>query len=124
MGAGILSIIIGIFFLIIRYKRVPNMKKCKGIIVSTEAVDIPGERDKRYGHAQYFIDGNEYYIKTTYASNDIYKGKSVVIKYNSRKPEEAIVAYDKCSYIGPLVFIIFGVYAILSTLGIIPAILG
>lgn len=124
MGAGILCIIIGILFFIIRYKRVPNMKKCKGIIVSTEVVDIPGERNKCYGHAQYFVDGKEYYIKTTYAANDIHKGKNVVIKYNSKNPEEAIVAYDKGSYIGPLVFIIFGIYAILSTLGVVPAILG
>lgn len=99
-----------------KFKKVPNMKKCKGTIVATEVVNVPNERNKVYGQVQYFVDGTEYCIKTNYASMGLHKGKKINVKYNSENPKEAIVVSNKGIYMGALIFICFGIYVVCSTI--------
>lgn len=130
MGAGITSIIVGILILILfgAFKRVPNQKRTKGEIHSNEFSHFENDIDgggsnQYYFYVQYFVDGKEYLLKSKYTSNYMKMGKKITVKYNSKKPEEAIVV-GKGIYAGALIFICLGIYAILSTLGVIPAILG
>ena len=122
MGAGITAILVGIFILIIfgAFKRVPNQKKVKGVIHSNEFShferDIDGGGSNQYNfYVQYFVDGKEYLLKSKYTSRPKKIGKSITVKYNSKQPEEAIVV-GKSVYVGALIFICFGIYAICSTL--------
>ena len=117
MGAGITAILVGIFILIIfgAFKRVPNQKKVKGTIHSNEFShferDIEGGGSNQYNfYVQYFVD-----VKSKYTSRPKKIGKSITVKYNSKQPEEAIVV-GKSVYVGALIFICFGIYAICSTL--------
>ena len=122
MGAGITAILVGIFILIIfgAFKRVPNQKKVKGTIHRNEFShferDIEGGGSNQYNfYVQYFVDGKEYLLKSKYTSRPKKIGKSITVKYNSKQPEEAIVV-GKSVYVGALIFICFGIYAICSTL--------
>ena len=54
-------------------------------------------------------------LKSKYTSRPKKIGKSITVKYNSKQPEEAIVV-GKSVYVGALIFICFGIYAICSTL--------
>ena len=122
MGVGITAILVGIFILIIfgAFKRVPNQKKVKGTIRCNESShfekDIEGGGSNQYNfYVQYFVDGKEYLLKLKYTSRPKKIGKSITVKYNSKQPEEAIVV-GKSVYVGALIFICFGIYAICSTL--------
>ncbi len=128
MGAGILCILIGIFFIIIRgdYKKIPNSKITKGNICSLEYDSSTGS-DLRgfYAYIQYFVDGKEYYIKTrSKARVGFHKGKKMLVKYNKENPAEAMHIGGFGDYLlGPGIFIILGIYIILSEgLGIFPSI--
>lgn len=122
MGAGITAILVGLFILIIfgAFKRVPNQKKVKGIIHSNEfshfEKDIDGGgANLYYFYVQYFVEGKEYLLKSKHTSRPKKTGKSITVKYNSKQPEEAIIV-GKSVYIGALIFICFGIYAICSTI--------
>ena len=130
MGAGILCIGIGIFFIIIAgdYKKIPNSKITKGTICSLE-YDSSSGSDLRgfYAHIQYFVDGKEYYIKTrTKKRVGFHKGMNMLVKYNKDNPAQAMHIQSFGDYLlGPGIFILLGIYMILSEgLGILPSIFG
>lgn len=127
MGAGILCIIIGIIIILLYgdYKKIPNAKKTVGNICAIEwDKEINSDSGRMfYGHIQYFVDGKEYYIKTKDKSKYGYrKGKQIIVKYNSENPSQAIRIHSFTEYLMPLFWIIFGIYAILTTLGLVPSI--
>lgn len=127
VGAGILSIAIGIIFIIIRgdYKKIPNSQITKGNICSLEYEAGSNHSGGYYAHIQYFVNGKEFYIKTrTKARVGFYIGKKMFVKYNKENPAEAMHIGGFCDYLlGPGIFIIFGIYIILSEgLGILPQI--
>ena len=107
------------------YKKIPNAKITKGNICATEYAGSSDGHSRYYAHIQYFVEGKEYYTRTkTTASVGFYKGRKMLVKYNSEDPTQAMHVHSLKDYIlGPGIFIIFGIYIILSeVLYILPSI--
>lgn len=126
MGAGILCICIGIIVLLFSFKpfKIKNAVYVKGEVCAREYHHEPrDEHNLYYITIRYFVDGIEHYSKNKFRQTYIEDGKKILLKYNKENPDECIII-PKGIVFGALIFIVFGVYAILSTLGVIPAVLG
>lgn len=121
MGAGIVCICIGIVILLFNFKpnKIKNAVYTKGEVCSQEYYYIPGDKQNLYYiSVRYFINGTEYYAQSKFRQSYIKDGKKILLKYNKENPKECLLI-PKGSILVALIFILFGLYAILSTLEII-----
>ena len=125
MGAGIVCIIVAIFALFVAgaFKKVPNQVKTEGVIHSIEYAGNSHDpldntnRNMYYYYIQYIVNGKEYLLKTKMTnSKSNVVGKKRIVKYNKNNPEQAIASPDKGIYVFVCIFLIFGIYAICSSL--------
>lgn len=126
MGAGILCICIGLIILCFCFKpfQIKNAMYGKGEVCAREYHYEPGDEINSYYHTiRYFAKGVEYYSKCKFRQGYIKDGKKILLKYSKDNPKEVIII-PKGIIFGAFVFIIFGIYIILSTLGIIPPFMG
>lgn len=118
MYAGILGIIVGIVIILLYgdYKRIPNAKKTEGNVCSIEPEKelVHGKRFC-FTNIQYSVEGKEYYIKIKNKKRYGHRNKKkIIIKYNSKKPSQAIIIHNLTDYILPLFLIGFGIFIIIS----------
>jgi len=121
MGAGILCIFIGMVILLFNFKpfQIKNASYIKGEVCANEYHYEPGDKKKLYYITiRYFVNGTEYYSKSKFRQTYIKDGKKILLKYNQDNPNECIIIPKGIIY-ASFIFILFGIYAILSTLGVI-----
>ncbi len=126
MGVGISCLGIGIVILLFSFKpfKIKNAVYAKGEVCAREYQYAPGDESNLYYITiRYFANGIEYYSKSNFRQTYIKDGKKILLKYNKDNPNECLIIPKRIIF-GSLIFILFGIYAILSTLGVNPAILG
>lgn len=126
MGAGILCICIGTIILLFSFKpfKIKNAVYLKGEVCAREYHhEFDNKMPSYYITVRYFVNGIEYYSKSKFRQSYIKDGKKILLKYNQNNPNECIIIPKKIIF-GSFIFISFGIYAILSTLNIMPSFLG
>ena len=115
---GIILVCIALFFGLISgaFSRVPNPKKIKGTIISTEYVHRSGKGvPTYYATVEYLVGQNRYNIKTNYRSSSFREGDSLTVIYNELNPAQAIIRPETSTYVVLSILLLCGVYIALQS---------